>query len=279
MISLSKETVPSNKQAEFLSRFSINFSKHYPKTGELIKQLAQMFLKSKMCKEEILAQFNEIKRAFKTEYIGNDINSEYREKCFNAFLALIMEVPEKRGYDSLFSMFNATMPEFKKAVYSLTALNDIHDSITGTDERCVYFSACFMYLILLEGLYDEVIWLLYLSKRVSEGKSVDYESIKTNSLQWFKNELDPVFFEGYSDRIRNAIAHAGFSYEASIKKMVFRDYEDKHGKKRRPSFEKTLSLQEFDDEYFGKIYSLFLLRTGIVFLLYIEKIIIQWGTG
>ena len=69
-----------------------------------------------------------------------------------------------------------------------------------------------MYLLFLEGVYDEDIRILYAIKKSAEGVKVDYQSIEHGDIRDLKKDLDPVFFEGYCDRLRNSIAHAKFKF-------------------------------------------------------------------
>jgi hypothetical protein len=127
---------------------------------------------------------------------------------------------------------------------------------------------------MIEGLFDEVIWLLYATKKAIKGASPDYEAMKKTALQWYKSYLNPVYFEGYNDRIRNAIAHTGFSYDENTKKMTFKDRCDYHQNVRRQAYQETLSLQEFGAKYFEKIYELFLLRVYLINLITVAEVAI-----
>ncbi len=70
---------------------------------------------------------------------------------------------------------------------------------------------------------------------------------KKQSIRNFKKDLDPVFFEGYNDRIRNAIAHAKFNYDDASKVMSFRD----RATRVQPEYSKSLSLKEFETQCYG----------------------------
>src|SRR3972149_11868819 len=116
-INVSKEIMSNEERAEYINHLSVNFSKHCPKTAKQIKHLAEILLKPNRTTDEISTELSEIMSTFWTEYIANDEDSVYREKCLKVFFGLVMEIWAKRGYATLISIFNSTTPEFKKAVH------------------------------------------------------------------------------------------------------------------------------------------------------------------
>jgi hypothetical protein len=113
--------------------------------------------------------------------------------------------------------------------------------------------------------------LLYTIKKAVDGVDADYANISEEPSWKFKSELDPVFFEGYNDRIRNAIAHARFSYDEHTKKMTFKD----RANRKQPAFTETLSIEEFGIKYYGKVDSLCRLRLYYMPLLGVRELAIR----
>jgi hypothetical protein len=112
-----------------------------------------------------------------------------------------------------------------------------------------YYGLCFMYLVYVEGVYDEYIRLLYTFRKATDGVNIAFEAIKDKGVWELATDLDPVFSEGYNNRIRNAIAHAKFKYDDANKIMSFRD----RATKNQHEYSKSLSLEEFGIQYYDKI--------------------------
>jgi len=98
---------------------------------------------------------------------------------------------------------------------------------------------------------------------------IDYETIQEKSLRHFKSELDPVFFEGYNNHIRNAIAHARFRFDNAKSRMIFKDIATKC----QPEYFEDLSLREFVNKYYDKIDSFCRLRVFYMLLLGVRDLV------
>lgn len=239
--------------------------KDYPNTAKWISHLAETILMTKLTVNEVEYALKELIEAFKMEYIGSDENAHYREQCYNEYIKLIWEMVGK-GNKVSFDTFERLLPALKSSTTALSNISEIYQALVAARDlsgKRRYFGLCFMYLIFVEGLYDEDIRILHSIKKASEGSNVDYDSIKDKSIGDFKSDLDGVFFEGYNRRLRNAIAHARFSFDDHTKKMTFSDYDPRS----KSEWSETLSLKEFGIKYYGKIENLCRLHSRYMVLL------------
>jgi len=215
---------------------------------------------------EVMEDWKDTEQTFKNEFNGSDENWKYRDGCYAALTKIIFEMIKVRGVPVSSKTFERVLPALERGNETLGNIAEIYLALVASkrlSEKRRYYGLCFMYLISIEGLYDENIRILYILRKAAEGIDVNYEAIQQKSLWFFKSDLDPVFFEGYNNRIRNAIAHARFRFDDLGNKMIFKDIATK----RQPGYRDELSLREFEIRYYNKIDSFCLLRTYYLLLL------------
>jgi len=102
-------------------------------------------------------------------------------------------------------------------------------------ERERFYGLCFIYLIVVEGIYDEWMRILYALKMAAEGVNVDLNNVRKKTLWNIREGLrkvgvSDILFEGWEENnIRNAIGHARYSYDENTKKMTFVNIKPKTG--------------------------------------------------
>lgn len=260
-------------RSEELARLSRVFMNgDYRKTAGWIEHLSKKLLNPKVKVDEVLLDLKDVRQAFKGEFIGSDENWKYREKCFDTLEKIVLEMINATGSKTPKTM-DKIYPALKAGGETLRNILEIYLALVspkGLSEKRKYYGFCFLYLLMIEGLYDENIKILYMFKRATKGKKVDYEDIREKPLHFFKNKIEPVFFEGYNNRIRNAIAHAKFRFDDKTNRMIFWDRKTKH----QPKFRKALSLQEFGIKYYEKIDNFCRLRHYYMLLLGVRDLIL-----
>lgn len=270
---MPREVMPFKERAKELDKVATEFSLGgFPTTARWIRQLVKTLLLPRVTFGEVLEDLKDVHKTFRSEFIGSNENAVYRQRCFDQFESLILGMIDTRGHKVAFKIFEGLLPAFESGNQALSNLAEIYLALVasgGLSEKRRYYGLCFMYLISVEGLYDENIRALYILKRATKGVDIDYEKIQEKSLKFFKKKLGLVFFEGYNNRIRNAIAHARFRFDEKKNKMVFKD----RATKCQPEFSETLSLREFGIKYYGKIDSFCRLRTYHMLFLGIRDLV------
>ena len=266
--------MPFKERSKELGRVSARFVEGgFPLTAGWVRRLSKDFLLPKATSDQIILEdLKDVQQIFKNEFVGSDENWKYRERCYDAFEKIIHEMIKAKGLQASSKTFEKILPALQRGNEALSNLAEVYLTLVASkrlSEKRRYYGLCFMYLILIEGLYDENIRILYIFRRAAKGVDIDYEAIQDKSLWSFKGELEPVFFEGYNNRIRNAIAHARFRFDNAKSKMIFEDIATK----RQPEHYKKLSLREFGIKYFDKIDSFCRLRTYYILLLGVRDLV------
>lgn len=274
-MALSKQTMPLKERSKELDRVSTKFVEGgFPLTANWIKRLSKTLLLPRVTFGEALADWKDIEQTFKNEFIGSDENWKYRERCYDALDKIVHDMIKARGIQASSKTFEMILPALERGNEALSNIAEIYLALVASkrlSEKRRYYGLCFMYLISVEGLYDENIKILYIFRKAAKGVDVDYDTISEDKSLWsFKSELQPVFFEGYNNRIRNAIAHAKFRFDDAKNKMIFKDIATKH----QPEYRDELSLTEFAIKYYDKIDSFCRLRTFYMILLGVKDLII-----
>ena len=241
-----------SERAAELNRLSKMYAQSFPHTSKWLKRMSEDMLYPKVTVGEVNADWKDVIQAFKNEFVGSDENREYREKCYTALEKTINDMLVKLGLQRSKEAFDRILPALEAGTEALNNLGRIYLELVKSknlSESGRYYSMCFMYLLFVEGVHDENIRVLYTFRKATEGVSIDYEKIKEANIRDFKKKLDPIFFEGYNDRIRNAIAHAKFNYVEANKVMSFRDRANRF----QPEYSKSFSLREFVTQCYGKL--------------------------
>lgn len=266
-----KRIMSLRERAKELDRVSIQFDNNYPFTAKWIRKLAQNLLIPRVTLDEVVKDWEDIVQTFRSEFVGSGENSKYREQSYEDLVKIIWEVINKRGTDSS-KIFEKVLPALERGNEALANLAEIYLTLVSSknlSEKGRYYGLCFMYIILTEGVYDENIRILYILKKASTKLDMEYEAIQDKNLWFFKKRLEPIFFEGWNNRVRNAIAHARFRFDSATNKMTFKDIANKF----EPEYSERLSLREFGNRYYDKIDSLCRLRSYYMLLLGVRDLI------
>lgn len=269
---MPERIMPMRIRSEELTRLSSQFMDGgYRKTAGWIERLSKKIVNPKVKVGDVLLDLKDVWHAFRAEFIGSDENWKYREKCYDTFDKIVQEMIDATGLKTPETM-DRTYPALKAGGETLRNIVEVYLALVspkGLNEKRKYYGFCFLYLLMVEGLYDENIKILYMFKRATKGEKVDYENIRERPLHFFKNEIEPVFFEGYNNRIRNAIAHAKFRFDDKTNRMIFWDRKTRY----QPEFRKALSLREFGIKYYEKIDDFCRLRHYYMLLLDVKDLI------
>ena len=126
-----------------------------------------------------------------------------------------------------------------------------------------FYGVCFLYVILVEGIYDQVLRYLLLWWENCQGNRPDVQS---ESIYAVKRELEAagasaILFDGWEPRIRNSIAHMRFSYGALTNKAIFDDVDP-----RDPTntFHTEMNYNQFGEMGMNLYNIVFLVQTILV---------------
>jgi hypothetical protein len=108
-------------------------------------------------------------------------------------------------------------------------LNELSKLIADTPSLEVrFYVRCFMFLLAMEGMYDEVVRCVYAYEQIISGKAIVAEELWNERIDMIKKNIHTapkaildIWDKGH--HVRNAIAHSSFVYSDEDKKMHFVD--------------------------------------------------------
>ncbi len=116
-----------------------------------------------------------------------------------------------------------------------------------------YYGICILYLLHVEGIFDDSMRILYVLKKAADGQDVSLKKVLKKSLSGLRRQFRQMgaglLFDGWNKHLRNAIAHAHFWYNDRTQKMSFQDIHPVTGK---VVYDEDLNYKDFA-EYYSKI--------------------------
>jgi hypothetical protein len=252
------ETGNMNEQIDELIRIAEFLDEqHYSKTSMTIVSLTEMLRKKRktLGSEDFARRVASIPSIFRDEFAEFcDIGQDYRRRCFDEVLKILLESVNRLGERSALSgelsQFISRMEEIDKNITPMAILfaNLLVKKDRSSQESLVMFhSACYIYLIGVEGIFEDLTRMLCALVETSKGYECRLEKLKRAHV-WdirrvFKQLFGfcPVFLEKWQDKkaIRNAIAHAQAEYSPVINLVRFRSINE------GGIFDKTMTFEEF----------------------------------
>jgi len=95
------------------------------------------------------------------------------------------------------------------------------------DKNVIFHLYCYTYLIIVEGIYDELARILYFLTVASPSCVPSLNDLEMMTVKTIKTKLGttPVFLKKWDDKkhIRNAIGHARADYDSTKDEVQFKD--------------------------------------------------------
>ena len=230
----------------------------YRKTSKLIVSLEREVKKENCEQVEFVERLGPLFCVFGEEFETiAPIGQSYRKRCFEEVSVVVLkalgnENDTKSELSAETDCFLDRMHEMKK---SIDPTMELCWTLYGKPDRSnpegflMFQSACQIYLITVEGVFDEVVKILHRfieaptdgKGRPENFKGANVWKILRVCKQVFG--IDPVFLENWQEKndIRNAIAHAQAQYCPEQNKIHFFS-EDSVSKR---IYDRTMSIKEF----------------------------------
>ena len=122
------------ERAAELNRLSKQLEKSFPHTSKWIKRLSEDMLLPKVTLGEVMDDWNDVKQAFKNEFVGSDENWKYREKCYLALEKTMNDMMEKVGPKSK-ETFDKILPELETGTEALNNLGRIYLELVASKNQ------------------------------------------------------------------------------------------------------------------------------------------------
>ena len=244
--------------------------KRYTKTAREILTFAEI-LKGNKVPTDFLEKLDSLFDLFHKDFVENfPVGQKYRQKCFK----------EIRGV--IFGAVVSTYPKFNQVVLSLypfiqrlnhgrKILGSIADWMTPKkikDKNLRVHLLCYSYLLIVEGLFDELARILYYFEEVSTGSTPSVRDLQKITVWDILKAVKPppTFLQNWDEKkhIRNAIGHARAFYDAANNEIRFVDIFEKEAK---ITYDETISIKRFgeitmemEDSVMAFLYIIIMLR-------------------
>lgn len=234
----------SEKRIEEINRLAELFeSNGYKKTSVEIKSFIEILRKEKV-PDDFLKHLDKLMDTFETEFSEYlPVCKAYRQNCASEIRQVIIGAigRMKSDFAPSYMQLYSTVVNLK---HGRKIMGDIADELAQNKElsdKGKLHLYCFSYLILVEGVFDEVARILYFLKTVTPAKVPIAQELERINVWDVYNELDPkpIFLDNWVEkkRIRNAIGHATFYYDSEKQEIQFVD--------KQADYDRTLTLNRF----------------------------------
>ena len=192
-----------------------------------------------------MKEYYELLMLFAQEFSQKfEYGQEYRYQCFEEIASLMFGAVNSNTP----SKFSKALSELEPFLVSLNngkkTVSEIAQGLKGTDDKTCFHLICYSYLIIIEGIFDELIRVIYFLFSLRNGNSVSIDRLKKLEVRQIYDKIDPkpIILKNWSEKkhIRNAIGHAKVYYNQSKREITF---VDDYGKFE--SFKKTFRWEEF----------------------------------
>lgn len=223
----------SERRIDEMTRLAELFkSKGYPETAKEIFATSQI-LRGDRVPADFLNKLDSLFSIHHREFEAElTVGMNYRKRCFEEIATIVFKAIGRLGPDFPKVLLNVhpILTQLGDAKKTIGSLADELARNTINDRNIIFHLHCYSYLILVEGVFDELARILFFL-RVVESTNVpkpgDLEKMTVwDILRGLK--ATPVFLERWEDKkhVRNAIGHARASYDTTTGKARFIDVNE-----------------------------------------------------
>jgi hypothetical protein len=250
---------------EIIRIASLFEEKGFKKTASGIRSFAETLQREKL-PIDFLEKYGQLFDIFEIEFAEEfPIGKDYRKRVLGEIAGFVFKAIKRM--DPYFAQaIMEIYPILESLMHGREVTGYISEALkkkNGLDERVAFYLYCYAYLIIVEGIFDELARILFFLKNVAKDnipKPDDLERMDVRDILK-RFEFVPVFLENWEEKkhIRNAIGHATVYYDPQKDEARFVD---------KPSgYDRTLSLSRFiemtmelEDSVAAFTYTIILLR-------------------
>jgi len=222
------------------------FKEQYPQTSNEILGFTEI-LKREEIPSDFLQKWRSLFVILQEEFAKNSLHlKDYRRRCLKEISETVVNALERVPQGS--QAFLPILP-FGKRLHNAMEVDGeitralVHERIK--DKKLVFHLFCYLYLIIMEGIVDELGRLFYFFATVPNDRIRNYGDLEKISIWKIREQLDPkpVFLRKLKEKkhIRNAIGHARAYYDDMEDKIQFIDVD----KNNEVTYDKTLNSAVF----------------------------------
>jgi hypothetical protein len=228
----------SEKRIEEINKIANLFAhKGYPLTEKEVQAFAEM-LKGDKIPSDFLYRLDALLNIHQKEFEAIlPVGQNYRKRCFEEIGSLIIKAFGRMRTDYAAALLTI-YPLFQRLGAASKITGSIAEELAQKriqDKSVIFHLRCYSYLILVEGIFDELGRILYFLATVDKNSVPKIQELEKMNvwqiLAALKNvqKSTPVFLERWEEKnhIRNSIGHARADYNPSKDEVRFVDVNKK----------------------------------------------------
>lgn len=250
---------PDSKRriSDILEASKLFKEKGYVKTATRIHSYIEI-LRGTETPENFLKELESLFAIFHREFERKlTVGQHYRKRIFQEVVRIVMQAVKRMG---------SAFPQALLEVYPIFQRLSIGRGIVGaiaeeimcggiSDKNVIFHLRCYTYLIIVEGIYDELSRLLHFLTVISPTNVLALKDLENLTVWEIMRQFGtrPVFLEDWEDKnhVRNAIGHARADYDPAKDTVQFTDINMRDGTKWNSGvipatkfYEKALELED-----------------------------------
>jgi len=265
------------RRIEELERIAAFFKQeNFKETARQIKRATKSLSTGKPPADVLRENFRKTYRSFQAKFVQKD---SFRKSIFSQIDDTLMSaISAQRGrIKQKFKELAKLFVKMREASENIGVIASVFLRSKSLTKKEKYYGACVVYLMIVEGLFDKMIRVLYVLRHAANGIDVSLKDVYSKSPWELRRYLrrtlggSDILFGGWENRhLRNAIAHSNFKYDEKTKKMNFQDVNPTG----RVTYNKSLSFDQFS-KYYQKIDDVSYLVNRMVMLIRVRDLIIS----
>jgi len=217
------------RKAEMAKLAELFEQKGYKTTSAEIKSLNNI-LEGKAVPADFLKRLDHLLDTFGNEFSKAFLTiATYRKDVYSEIKQVIIAAIGRMKAD-FGSSYMQVYPITVRLTHGRQIVGDIADELAqnkNLSEKGRFYYFCLSYVIIVEGVFDEVARILYFLKNETPTNIPTTQQIMDKNVWDVYNEIKPtpVFLQNWKEKkyVRNSIGHVTFSYDVSKKEVRFED--------------------------------------------------------
>ncbi len=260
---------------ELLDKASFFEFAGYSRTAGWVRYFAERLAETEPV-AKLEGDFDDTVKTFQSEFVRGEASRSLLFSIIRTAFLASLSSPEKR------TKVLALLPLFEEATRNSQNILPIGEAfnpfLAQGNVKMRYHAMCLLYLFNTEGVFDTATRIIYAMALIGLEQPVPINLPEMSLSNVRKGLLElqvpvDVIFEGWVDgRVRNAIAHSRFSYDAVTMKTRFRDIRTAN----REPYDASFTIFEFS-ELCIKLDNPFNLIMNLLFVLRIMDLIFTPG--
>ncbi len=201
---------------------------HFPRTGDLLLQLAQIVERGEDDKRERI--FNQIAPTYRDEYSGGDSEFLALHDFIDGVLIDLISA-NRTGFSRKLLEVSPLIASMGKAATVMEKMASLFLSAESLPNEEKYYAACLLHAMDIEGQFDEACRLIYVLFKASLGEDITLSEARGLQVREIRDRMrqpsnggSEILFRGWQEgHLRNCVAHMRLQYNAANNSMHFVD--------------------------------------------------------